>query len=781
MKQTLLFKLSLVFLALLVCAVMVSAGSYILTGQVAKAGSDVGYVYTPMADAAMELRISAGEADRMVKDSEAGNSHDWSEIQSAIDEARQFGQVILNGGVIDGEHFVATQSSQVRNAITGVLDQLNNFETAAQQRFNAVSIDESAGSAADIAFDEAYDVSLEIIAQIYDLPGVSDNSRVQNYLADARFEIANAHLFTEEVLGGDEGESIDAVREGFANSSAALRAIIQGAGPLNGLPEEAAQHIDNLGVLALQRYQAMLGRNSQLAQTHQAYVRSIEALDQSAAQAEEYVIADMEAALAHLQASKATATWVILIGMALFMIAMGVGFWFARHLVVVPVRQTTDIALRLSNGAIDDQVRAHNRKDEIGDLLRALENFRQKLQLQREMEAEKVTRDHEEWARQAKLRDLVDQFRLRIGDVVKSVADEVLRMENVARRSKDTIGQATKDVQSSDQASSRASEAVSAVSAAAQELVASISEIGHQTNSAQSVVHSAVEVASKTDAQVRTLTEAATRITEVVDLINDISNQTNLLALNATIEAARAGEAGKGFAVVAEEVKRLAEQTAQATGDIASQVSAVQSSSEASVKALAEIAQAINKVTEISSGIAGAVEQQTSVTQEISQSITTAADGARASAEAVGRVSRSMDETVEQADQVYAVSQAIAASKTALEHAIDEFISVINGDLTERRRDPRIAGRAVTIILNNGKTIDGFALDVSAGGMKLAKLAEIEGQQGFTVRLPDGQTVKGKLVRRDEDGFGVEFASRVTLHNQGGASNVTPLKKPKAA
>ncbi len=88
------------------------------------------------------------------------------------------------------------------------------------------------------------------------------------------------------------------------------------------------------------------------------------------------------------------------------------------------------------------------------------------------------------------------------------------------------------------------------------------------------------------------LGDAATRIGEVVGLIQAIAGQTNLLALNATIEAARAGEAGKGFAVVASEVKSLAGQTAKATEEIAGQVGAIQS-------AVADAAQAIEQVNTI--------------------------------------------------------------------------------------------------------------------------------------------------------------------------------------
>ena len=93
----------------------------------------------------------------------------------------------------------------------------------------------------------------------------------------------------------------------------------------------------------------------------------------------------------------------------------------------------------------------------------------------------------------------------------------------------------------------------------------------------------AVDEAGATNGRVEQLAKAASRIGDVVELINAIASQTNLLALNATIEAARAGEAGRGFAVVAAEVKALADQTAKATNEIGQQVVDIQAATEESV------------------------------------------------------------------------------------------------------------------------------------------------------------------------------------------------------
>jgi len=155
----------------------------------------------------------------------------------------------------------------------------------------------------------------------------------------------------------------------------------------------------------------------------------------------------------------------------------------------------------------------------------------------------------------------------------------------------------------------------------------------------------AVSQAERTNATVEILDQTASRIGEVVKMINAIAGQTNLLALNATIEAARAGEAGRGFAVVAGEVKSLAAQTATATEEISRQVEEIQSATGQAVTAIRSIGGAISGIDEKMTAIAAAVEEQRAATTEISRNFQQAAQGTREVTDTIGSVARLNQET----------------------------------------------------------------------------------------------------------------------------------------
>ena len=186
-----------------------------------------------------------------------------------------------------------------------------------------------------------------------------------------------------------------------------------------------------------------------------------------------------------------------------------------------------------------------------------------------------------------------------------------------------------------------------------------------------------MEQAQKTNDRVNALSQAATRIGDVVELINTIAGQTNLLALNATIEAARAGDAGRGFAVVASEVKALAEQTARATGEISQQIAGMQAATQESVTAIKEIGGTIGRISEISSTIASAVEEQGAATQEISRNVQQASRGTQEVASNITDVQHGANETGSASSQVLASAQMLSKDSARLKTEVDKFLMTV--------------------------------------------------------------------------------------------------------
>ena len=201
----------------------------------------------------------------------------------------------------------------------------------------------------------------------------------------------------------------------------------------------------------------------------------------------------------------------------------------------------------------------------------------------------------------------------------------------------DLIKRAYERARSTAEATTEVSSNVQAVAAGSSQLASSVVEINTQVTKALDISNEAVEQANRAGETVASLVEDARKISAVVELISSIASQTNLLALNATIEAARAGETGRGFAVVAGEVKSLAAQTAQATGEISAHIMAVQASSQHAHQAIGAINNTIAEINEISVSISAAVEEQAAVTADMSHNMLEAAHK-------VDTITRSTDE-----------------------------------------------------------------------------------------------------------------------------------------
>ena len=360
---------------------------------------------------------------------------------------------------------------------------------------------------------------------------------------------------------------------------------------------------------------------------------------------------------------------LLLIGTCIFSV-----FSIAR-----PMRALTVAMEKLAGGDFSAVLPGLGRKDEVGEVAGAVEKFKIVSERKAREEAEAKMRQDQIAAEQRKMemRKLADGFEAAVGEIVGTVSSASTELEATATTLTSTAERAQRLTTVVAAASEEASTNVQSVASATEELSSSITEISRQVQESARVANEAVGQARTTTERVSELSKAATRIGDVVELINTIAGQTNLLALNATIEAARAGEAGRGFAVVASEVKALAEQTAKATGEIGQQISGIQTATQESVGAIKDISDTIERLSEISSTIAAAVEEQGAATQEISRNVQQAAQGTHQVSANITDVQRGAGETGSASSQVLSAAQMLSGDSNRLKLEVGKFLESV--------------------------------------------------------------------------------------------------------
>ena len=269
---------------------------------------------------------------------------------------------------------------------------------------------------------------------------------------------------------------------------------------------------------------------------------------------------------------------------------------------------------------------------------------------------------------------VVTDFQSTMNAVVDTVASAATELEASARSMQSTASSTSEQAATVATAAEEASASVQTVEALTEELSSSVNVIGQQVNRSTEIVGGAVGQVRDTGSETEKLAAASQKIGHVVQLITDIAAQTNLLALNATIEAARAGEAGKGFAVVASEVKSLANQTAQATGDIRDQVTSIQTATKNVVDAIDGVGTTMDQVTEISASIASAVDGQGEATAEIARSVQQATGGTKEVTNSITQVNQAAGESKNAAGDVLEAATALAQQADVLRGGIDKFL-----------------------------------------------------------------------------------------------------------
>ena len=372
-----------------------------------------------------------------------------------------------------------------------------------------------------------------------------------------------------------------------------------------------------------------------------------------------------------------TANAVSAIGIVLMLITTVAAGAFIILMVSRPLQALVTSTNALVRKEWGTDITGTERGDEIGQMASALVLFRDNgIENDKLMEAQKAD-DEKRLARARQIEELVASFRQESEAVTAALEDATRKMSQTSETMNSVANETTKLSEDVSTAAQSAGTNVNSVSAATEELTASIREISQQLSGTNKMAGDAQDVSRSTVEKMAVLESSAGEINSVIEIISDIAEQTNLLALNATIEAARAGEAGKGFAVVASEVKTLANQTAKATEQVREQVNRIQGDTSEASDFINRITEAISGLSENMTVIAAAMEEQSAATQEISRNVMEATNGTSQVVDNIGEVSQATRKTQDSSATVNQIAEELAQRSDHLKGSIHAFISKI--------------------------------------------------------------------------------------------------------
>ena len=436
--------------------------------------------------------------------------------------------------------------------------------------------------------------------------------------------------------------------------------------------------------------------------------------------------------------------------------ALATGLVLIRSL-VPPLRRATDAMVRLSGGDHDVSVEGGHRHDEIGDLCRSLDVFKQALRDKLLLESQQEEQLEFRRQRQVELLALTHDFDLAVANHLSAVDKAVEQLRGTAGALDAGAGSITE--RSLEVADLAAAAAISAngVATAVEELAASSREIATVMTQSSEATRAMAGEAEQARKLVDDLSGVAAGMSGVVNLISSIARQTALLALNATIEAARAGEAGRGFAVVANEVKQLAAQTAKATGDIGSQIGAMHESANRTMWLIRGMAGRIDALQLSAGSIAESVHRQGDATEAINRNLREAASSIGAVANKMQSLQADVESNAGASTQVSAAAQNVDRRSGELRTEVETFISSTSEAVDWRKSKRYDVELPLRLQSGSGPPMPVQSQNISVSGAAVVCDQEIEvGSACLLLDLVDAG-VPAHVMQKNDAVLGLKF------------------------